>query len=227
MSEREITIRLKVLRRISAWGAAALLMCCAVNELLAESMTMTTYYPSPSGVYKRLTATDRAAIGGGAYTTSAAPSGGLIVSGNVGIGTITPAATLDVGGTGAIKFPVGDSTNRPASLVAGIIRYNTTLGKIEFYDGTSWKTVGFIVNSDFSCSGGNTVADRGGYRIHTFTTSGQFTVRGSGDVDVLLVGGGGGGGGKFAGGGGGVDGYGSAVAGGQGGSGIVIIRYPN
>ena len=43
-------------------------------------------------------------------------------------------------------------------------------------------------------TGGNTVADIGGYRIHTFTSSGTFTVNtGLSNVQVLVVGGGGGG----------------------------------
>lgn len=53
----------------------------------------------------------------------------------------------------------------------------------------------------FSATGG-TVTDVGGYRIHTFTTSGTFTVTGTGTVDVLVVAGGGSGGTSRGGGGG-------------------------
>ncbi len=79
-------------------AAVVLLLCCAANEAVTESLTMTTYYPAPSGVYKRLTATDRVAIGGGAYTIISAPAGGMIVSGKVGIGMTTPNVALDVRG---------------------------------------------------------------------------------------------------------------------------------
>ncbi len=192
MNEHEITIQLKVLRRISIWGAAALFMFCSANELVSESITMTTYYPAPSGVYKRLTAT-------GPGNTVLARDSGMV---GIGTGSTSPVATLDVGGTGAIKFPIGDSTNRPVPPVAGSVRYNNTLSKIEIYNGTKWKTP-IMIDSDFSCTGGNTETDRGGYHIHTFTASGQFNVNGSGFVDVFLVGGGGGGGGHYTGGGGG------------------------
>ena len=57
----------------------------------------------------------------------------------------------------------------------------------------------------FSATGGSTT-DLGGYRIHTFTGSGTFSVTGSTNVEVLVVGGGGGGGGS-TGGGGGAGGY--------------------
>jgi hypothetical protein len=53
---------------------------------------------------------------------------------------------------------------------------------------------------------GGTVIDAGGYRTHTFTSSGTFTVSsGSGSVEYLIVGGGGGGG-AWRGGGGGAGG---------------------
>ncbi len=44
------------LRRALVWGAAAMLLCCCVHEAVSESMTLTTYYPAPSGNYKRLSA---------------------------------------------------------------------------------------------------------------------------------------------------------------------------
>ena len=55
-----------------------------------------------------------------------------------------------------------------------------------------------------SATGGDTVQDIGGYRIHTFTTVGTstFTPATSGNVEVLLVAGGGSGGMRHAGGGG-------------------------
>jgi hypothetical protein len=54
----------------------------------------------------------------------------------------------------------------------------------------------------FSATGGNSTNDIGGYRIHTFTSSGTFSVTGSDNVEVLVVGGGGGGGGSTGAGGG-------------------------
>jgi len=41
-------------------------------------------------------------------------------------------------GTGAVKVPVGNDANRPASPVKGQIRTNTDAGEVEVYDGTEW-----------------------------------------------------------------------------------------
>ena len=61
---------------------------------------------------------------------------------------------------------------------------------------------------------GGTVTTSGGYRIHTFTSSGTFSTGGySGDVQYLVVAGGGGGGGALRGGGAGAGGYRSSVTG--------------
>lgn len=98
--------------------------------LLAEDITLTTYYPAPYGAYDELSTTGNTylattsgnvgvglaaaatiqnkldvegnvAIGAGYSGTSAAPANGLIVQGQVGIGTASPTAgtALDVTGT--------------------------------------------------------------------------------------------------------------------------------
>ena len=109
--------------------------------------------------------------------------------GNVGIGTTDPVTTLDVGGTAAIKIPVGTTEQRPASPVAGMMRFNSTANKVEFYNGSSWFAIGAV-----TATGGNTVTDAGGYRIHIFTGNGTFTVTNGGNVEYLVVAGGGAGG---------------------------------
>lgn len=41
-------------------------------------------------------------------------------------------------GNDAFQLPVGTSSNRPAAATVGDIRYNTTIGNIEYYNGTRW-----------------------------------------------------------------------------------------
>ncbi len=66
-----------------------------------------------------------------------------------------------------------------------------------------------VGSSNMGGSTGGTITNVGGYRIHTFTASGSFTVTGFSAVDYLVVGGGGAGSG--------VNSYGGAGGGGAGG----------
>lgn len=53
--------------------------------------------------------------------------------------------TLGIGGTGALRLPSGTTAQRPSPAVTGMIRWNTTTGKIEAFNGTAWGNV----NLDF------------------------------------------------------------------------------
>jgi len=59
-------------------------------------------------------------------------------SGNVGIGTNNPGAELDISGTGAVIVPNGTTAERPATVVNGMIRYNSTTGFMEAYTPQGW-----------------------------------------------------------------------------------------
>ncbi|NNN05050.1 MAG: hypothetical protein HKL90_04035 [Elusimicrobia bacterium] len=85
---------------------AALLFCVA-TEVASESVSLTTYYPAPSGVYTQLIGTSNTYLARDAgfldVGTNAAPSAGTkmaVMNGNVGIGTLNPGRMLDVAGPG-------------------------------------------------------------------------------------------------------------------------------
>ena len=127
----------------------------------------------------------------------------LTEDGKFGIGTISPAVSLDLSSKiDAIDIPSGTTAQRPSSPSNGMIRYNTTANEVEAYVDGGWSTLG----QQFTASGG-TVVSSGGYKYHTFTSSGTFTVSsGNKTVDFLVVAGGGGAGSRH-GGGGGAGGY--------------------
>jgi hypothetical protein len=112
------------------------------------------------------------------------------------------------GGAGALTLPTGSNGQRPISPVTGMTRFNTTLGLLEFYDGTGWQFVGFRPITATGGSQTDITVSGITWRVHSFTTVGNSTFTVSnlgtvGQVQYLIVGGGGGGGGDVAGGGGG------------------------
>jgi hypothetical protein len=55
--------------------------------------------------------------------------------------------------TGAIELPTGTTAQQPAGAV-GMIRYNTTLSRVEFYNGSAWT----VMNAQTVGSGAGTIA---------------------------------------------------------------------
>ena len=59
-------------------------------------------------------------------------------SGNVGVGSTQPAVALDLSGkTDGIILPRGTTAQRPTA-VAGMMRWNSTTGAAELYNGAEW-----------------------------------------------------------------------------------------
>jgi hypothetical protein len=135
------------------------------------------------------------AFGQYAFRTNGGDLMRITNNGYVGIGTTSPDASLHVSGTGAIVVPSGTTEQQPTG-VTGMIRFNTAVGKLEFYNGTVWSLIGGV-----NATGG-AVTNVGGYAIHTFTSSDTFTVNLGGEVEYLVVAGGGAGGTDRGGGGG-------------------------
>jgi hypothetical protein len=79
-----------------------------------------------------------------------------------GSSTQTTNAIVAFNATNSILFPVGNTAQRPAVPVEGMVRYNTTIQDIEVYDADEWKAVGtpvFTVIVDDQFNGdGSTVA---------------------------------------------------------------------
>jgi hypothetical protein len=80
-------------------------------------------------------------------------SGNLIIKGRIGMNTQgIPVTTLDISATDAIRIPVGNTTERPTSLLndkkyEGSIRYNTTNSQFEGYGpGGAWGSLGGVIN---------------------------------------------------------------------------------
>lgn len=88
-----------------------------------------------------------------------------------------------------IRVPSGTTAQRPASPQPGMIRYNTTIQRTEFYNGTRWvnldhplqaTTTGTVVTQNFK-----------NYTVHAFNGSGTITFLEPTIIDCIIVAGGG------------------------------------
>lgn len=106
--------------------------------------------------------------------------------------------------TANIALPTGTTAQRPGSPTAGMIRFNSDMNILEFYNGTGWQVVTGFSRGTVG-TGGQSIEYRNGGVVHVYTTTGNhsFTPAFTGNVEVLIVAGGGGGGSHHGGGGGG------------------------
>ena len=93
--------------------------------------------------------TDKLSITGSLEVDSINLDGSTITttSGNL---TIAPNANslTDFNTTSAIKVPVGNTSQRPASAATGQVRYNTTTNQYEGYSNAAWQGLGGVIDVD-------------------------------------------------------------------------------
>lgn len=69
----------------------------------------------------------------------------ISVSTTTGVSTISLANNSIVPGTASMTLPSGTTAQRPVTPVAGMERWNTTLGYAEVYDGSQWHPYGRVL----------------------------------------------------------------------------------
>ena len=70
-----------------------------------------------------------------------------VTNSRIGIGTASPARQLHVSGTGAIRVPSGDTSQR-GTAGNGDIRYNSELSQLEGYMNNAWTSLGGLIDAD-------------------------------------------------------------------------------
>lgn len=118
--------------------------------------------------------------------------GGTDISSNANLSVITANngnLVFDISGTGVARFesttsvgvPVGNTAQRPAAPNQGDLRFNTSIGQVEVYDGVQWEVVG----SDFVSITNQVITGDGSTTIFTLdqsTTSAAIIVATNGVV---------------------------------------------
>ena len=95
--------------------------------------------------------------------------------GNLGINTSTTSYKLSVNGTDAMLVPVGTTAQRPVTLTAGLMRYNSSYTLFEGYNGVSWSQLGGAQGGggdQIFWQNGNTVTAN--YTVPVGTNAGTF-----------------------------------------------------
>lgn len=126
---------------------------------------------------------------------------GLYVSKNnlVGIGTDHPTVACHINGTDAIVIPVGNTSERPEYGTSGMLRYNTDLDELEYYNGNidGWNSLnniagttgerlnaGVLTNDDSTCRVQISDATTGGSTIFTNGNAQTMIINNVGQVGI-------------------------------------------
>jgi len=114
-----------------------------------------------------------------------------VTNSRVGVGTASPATTLHVSATDALRLPSGTTAQRPGSPANGDMRYNTTTGQMEGYSGGAWaSTVGEGIDNiveDTSPQLGGSLDVNGQTIVSVSNGNIALTPHGSGEVDISKV----------------------------------------
>jgi hypothetical protein len=88
--------------------------------------------------------------------------------------TVTGTGTVVVNGTSALQLPVGDTNQRPGTVIGtvaiGQVRFNYELTRFEGYDGRGWNTLGGVSSID----GGTVIAPDPVLPILNFNANGSL-----------------------------------------------------
>ena len=81
---------------------------------------------------------------------------------NIGVNTTAPAVSFHINTTDAIAIPTGTTAQQPVSPPTGSVRFNTTTGVLEVFNGTCWQNadtppIGSSYIQWFGCADPNTI----------------------------------------------------------------------
>ena len=111
----------------------------------------------------------------------------VIIGGNGASTSFTQGAKLVINSTDSILLPVGSNAGRPSNSggtdVAGMFRYSTTAGAIEYYNGTTWTSPSsaftVIADQQFTGTGSQTA-----FTLNTAQTTASCIVSINGIVQI-------------------------------------------
>lgn len=111
---------------------------------------------------------------------------------NIGVNTTNPTVSVHINATDAIAIPTGTTAQQPAGAPTGAIRFNTTTGVAEVYNGTCWQNIntppiGATYIQWFNAANPNTIYPCTQW-IATDIANGEFIRARGGDANVAAAG---------------------------------------
>ncbi|MFS4460640.1 tail fiber domain-containing protein [Bdellovibrio sp. HCB2-146] len=164
----------------TAAGAQQLTAACAANEKIQWSVITDAFTCQSIGSLDASTITagtiDEARLPASVKVWQSASGDVYRATGNVGIGTASPAYPLDMGDiTSAMRLPKGTTAQQPAA-ADGLIRYNTESHLPEYSDGTRWNTLSEAPFISETLTADKTLIKVDGYRNYLFSISANRNV---------------------------------------------------
>jgi len=80
-----------------------------------------------------------------------------LATGNITLAP-TGSSTVNIETTSGLIIPTGNTAQRPSPATTGTVRFNTTVGRIEVYDGTAWDDIVANVTNQVLNGDGSTVS---------------------------------------------------------------------
>jgi hypothetical protein len=183
-NQRTITLRLEFGRRQLVAFLALALLVLTPGDLVTEQLTLTTYYPSPYGVYEELRSTQNTylsysggntCIGSSSCATKLTVSGAAYIGGNTTVtGSETISGNSQVNGLIHVKGVYQDRNSRTIRDANG--GWVRTYGNTGWYNG-SWGGGWYMVDSSWIRTYGNKSIY---HNTGTMRTDGEFQVGSNG-----------------------------------------------
>lgn len=130
---------------VGGLATAGLIARTAANTVAARSIAVSGTGLSVSnadGVSGNPTVASNATSANTASTIVARDASGNFSAGTLTLTGLSYSGNIDSTSTGYLDLPVGTTAQRPGTPNSGMVRYNTTLGQFEGYNGTAWGQLG-------------------------------------------------------------------------------------
>jgi hypothetical protein len=102
--------------------------------------------------------------------------------------------TLTVDSTGSLKVPVGNTAQQPATPASGMLRFNTTSGQFEGYNGSVWGGIGgaqaggaIITNTKQASSSYTITTLQNGFSVGPITIASGVTITVATDSRWVII----------------------------------------